>query len=103
MVFQPGGRVGAQKMEIPGLHPYKTGEEAVLFLEKSGARLIALGIGIATYEVRREGDTATVYFEPKVMGASKTASGKMRIEPMTADAPISLKDFRAKINAALKD
>lgn len=99
VIRAPGGGVDGFHTSISGAHRYQVGEEVVLFLERYKDTLIAVGVGIGTYEVKPASGTPTVFFAPNVAEAQQTASGRFEVSPRSADAPIPLATFKQKIRA----
>jgi hypothetical protein len=99
-----GGRVGEHWQHAPGLAEYAAGDEVILFLEPLGATLVAIGIGIGTYEVEVEdlgaGPEPVVVHHPEVAGLRYDAEGRPgRIEPLPPMRPEPLATFKKRVRS----
>lgn len=97
---QSGGRIGEFVHEIPGMSPFKVGEDVILFLEPYERFQVEIGIGIGKYGIEKDPSGALlVTHDPRVALVYTQPDGRMQIEEAQPMTPERLDKFLARVRS----
>ena len=93
----PGGQVGRYLNLIPGAPVFAVGDQAVVFLTSSGARLpVTTGLAQGVYRVQQDGDSASLLVvPPPIESSGRIVRGDARRKP------VPLPTFEASVRTAV--